>query len=70
VVLGEVCPESGGKGCPGALSREIPDVDPDWAFEDEADVSNGGSHGDFGFGMRGTLGGVKKQIPIPEMTML
>jgi hypothetical protein len=34
--------------------------------EEDAEVSNGRSRGGFGFGMRGRLGGVKKQIPIPK----
>jgi hypothetical protein len=34
--------------------------------EEDAEVSNGSSRGGFGFGLRGTLDGVEKQIPIPE----
>ncbi len=33
--------------------------------EEDAEVSNGYSRGGFGFGMRGTLDRVGKQIPIP-----
>ncbi len=35
-----------------------------WGAEEDAEVSNGVSRGGFGFGMRDTLGGVRKQIPI------
>ena len=34
--------------------------------EENAEVSNSRSRKGFGFSMRGTLDGVKKQIPIPE----
>ena len=38
--------------------------------EEDAEVSNGCSRGEFGFGMPGTLDGVRKQIPIPEKPII
>ncbi len=35
--------------------------------EPKTEVSNGYSRGGFGFGMRGTLDRVGKQIPIPKL---
>ena len=54
------------KEFPGAFPREMPDVVRGWGAEEEAEVSNGGSRGGFVFGMRGTLDGVEKEIPIPK----
>jgi hypothetical protein len=44
----------------------MPDVVRGWGTEEDAEVSDARSHRGFGFGMRDTLGGVRKQIPIPE----
>jgi hypothetical protein len=46
----------------------MPDVIRGWGAEEEAEVSNGGSRGGFGFGMRGTLDAAEKEIPIPPGT--
>jgi hypothetical protein len=42
----------------------MPDVVEDGGVEEDVEVSNGGSNGDFEPRTRDTLGGVRKEIPI------
>jgi len=44
----------------------MPDVVRGWGAEEEAEVSNGVSNGGFEPRTRDTLGGVRKEIPIPS----
>ena len=61
-----MCPESGLKGFPGRVPGKMPDVVRGGGAKEDAEVLNGCSRKGFGFSMRGTLDGVKKQIPIPD----
>jgi transposase-like protein len=65
--ISEVCPESGGKGFPGVVSRRDAGCRRGWGAEEKAEVSNGVSNGGFEPRTRDTLGGARKEIPIPDM---
>jgi len=47
------------------LETEMSEVVREWGAGEDAEVSNDGFKRGFGLRMRGTLDGVKKEIPIP-----